>query len=131
MAKEKVLKITGMDCADCAVQIEGAVSRIKGVKSAKVYLGSSTLAVIPETEGLDMNVVAKEVKKLGYGVVDEEGSGKITLYVEGMDCADTTLHFLLTLVPLYYLTLPSNPSTLYYLTLPSNPSTPVQPYISF
>lgn len=88
MAKERVLKIKGMDCADCAVQIEEAVSKVKGVKSARVYLGSSTLAVTPETEGLDMNAVAKKVKKLGYGIVDEEGAGKVILYVEGMDCAD-------------------------------------------
>jgi len=88
MAKEKIIRIKGMDCADCALQIERAVSKVKGVKSARVYLGSSTLAVTPETEDLDMNVVAKEVKKLGYGVADEEEVGRITLYVEGMDCAD-------------------------------------------
>jgi len=88
MAKEKIIRIKGMDCADCALQIERAVSKVKGVKSARVYLGSSTLAVTPKTEDLDMNVVAKEVKKLGYGVADEEEVGRITLYVEGMDCAD-------------------------------------------
>jgi len=88
MAKEKVLKITGMDCADCAVQIEGAVSKVKGVKSAKVYLSRSALSVIPETEELDMNAVVKAVRKLGYDVADEGETGKLTLYVEGMDCAD-------------------------------------------
>ncbi len=88
MAKEKILNIKGMDCADCAVRIEGAVSKLKGVRSARVYLGSSTLSVTPETDDLDMNAVAKEVRKLGYGVADEDGAGKITLYVAGMDCAD-------------------------------------------
>lgn len=88
MAEEKILKIEGMDCADCALQIERAVSKVKGVKSAKAYLASSTLAVTPEAEDLDMNAVVKEVKRMGYSVVDEEAAGKITLYVKGMDCAD-------------------------------------------
>jgi Cd2+/Zn2+-exporting ATPase len=88
MAEEKVLRIEGMDCADCVLQIERAVNKVKGVRSAKAYLGSSTLAITPETEDLDMNTVVREVKKLGYGVVDEAGAGKATLYVEGMDCAD-------------------------------------------
>jgi Cd2+/Zn2+-exporting ATPase len=77
-----------MDCADCAVRIEDAVSKVKGVKAARVYLGSSTLTVTLESDQLDMDAVVKAVRKLGYGVEDEDGAGRITLYVEGMDCAD-------------------------------------------
>jgi len=88
LAEKKVLRVTGMDCADCAVQIEEAVSRVRGVKSAKVYLGSSTLVVTPESEGLDMSAIAQQVKKLGYGIEDDEAVARVTLYVEGMDCAD-------------------------------------------
>ncbi len=88
MAEEKVLRITGVDCSDCALQLERAVSKVEGVKSAELHLGSSTLVVTPDTEDLDMNAVIKEVKKLGYGVVDEEGVRQITLYVEGMDRSD-------------------------------------------
>ncbi len=87
MAEEKVLRITGIDCAECALQIEKAVSKIKGVKSVKVYLGSSKLAITPEAGDLDMDAVSREIKKLGYGILEEE-AGKVTLYVEGMDCAD-------------------------------------------
>ena len=40
------------------------------------------LVVTPEIDNLVMNSVAKEVQKLGYGIADEEGTGKMTLYVE-------------------------------------------------
>ncbi len=84
--KERVIRVCGIDCADCAVQVERAVSKVEGVKSARLNLGSSTLHI--ETEGVDMEAVVKEVKKLGYEVEKEEAEEKITLYIEGLDCAD-------------------------------------------
>ena len=47
MTDKLQLRITGMDCADCAAKIEGAVSKLKGVSSAQVLLSSSKLVVRP------------------------------------------------------------------------------------
>lgn len=88
MAKERVLKISGMDCADCAVKIESAVSKINGVVSAQVLLSSSELIFQPASEDFDTREVAKVVERLGYTVEPEEVTQSIALYVEGMDCAD-------------------------------------------
>ena len=41
--KETTIKVRGLDCADCALKIEKAVSRAKGVKSAEISFINSTL----------------------------------------------------------------------------------------
>ncbi|MDO8568664.1 MAG: heavy metal translocating P-type ATPase [Dehalococcoidales bacterium] len=88
MAIEKVFKVEGMDCADCAVKIEGAVSKVKGVASAQVLLPSSKLVVKPAGDGPDRGEIVKAVEMLGYKVEPEQAAQSIALYVEDMDCAD-------------------------------------------
>ena len=43
--ERRVLHVTGMDCADCAVKLQGALRRERGVRSADVNFGAATLAV--------------------------------------------------------------------------------------
>jgi Cd2+/Zn2+-exporting ATPase len=88
MARERSFRVEGMDCGDCALKIESAVSRIKGVASAQVLLSSSKLVVKPASDGLDVAEVVKAVERLGYKAEPEESTRTISLYVEGMDCAD-------------------------------------------
>jgi len=87
MSKEKVFKVEGMDCADCALKIEKAVSRIKGVASAQVFLSSSKL-VVGDGDRLDTEAIVKTVEQLGYKAEPEENTQSVALYIEGMDCAD-------------------------------------------
>ena len=42
--ERRVLHVTGMDCADCAVKLQGALRRERGVRSADVNFGAATLA---------------------------------------------------------------------------------------
>jgi Cd2+/Zn2+-exporting ATPase len=86
--KEKLFHIKGMDCADCASEIEKAVSKIPGVKLAEVSFATSKLKVLTETPQFDFGAVISVIKGLGYSVEAEEPSMTITLKVEGMDCAD-------------------------------------------
>jgi len=88
MISEKMFRVEGMDCADCAVKIEGAVSKVKGVVSAQVFLSSSKLLITPESDGFITEDIIKVVERLGYKAVPEDASQSISLYVEGMDCAD-------------------------------------------
>jgi len=88
MAIEQSFKIEGMDCADCAQKIEKAVSKIKGVASAQVFLASSKLVVKPATDELQVGEIVKTVELLGYKVEQEKTAQSIALYIEGMDCAD-------------------------------------------
>ncbi len=87
MGTERLFKIRGMDCADCATEIEKAVSRLAGVKHARVSFEASTLKVIPEG-GTDEKAVISAIEGLGYSVDTEEMTRKATIYVEGMDCTD-------------------------------------------
>ncbi|MFH0768564.1 MAG: HAD-IC family P-type ATPase, partial [Chloroflexota bacterium] len=86
--REKVFTVEGMDCADCALKIEKAVSKVKGVASAQVLLSSSKLVVKPAGDGPDTGEIVKTVERLGYKAQPEQASQSIALYVEGMDCAD-------------------------------------------
>ncbi|MFH0768903.1 MAG: HAD-IC family P-type ATPase, partial [Chloroflexota bacterium] len=86
--REKVFTVEGMDCADCAVKIQDAVSKIQGVASAQVLLSFSKLMVTPDADELNTEEIVKAVERLGYKAAPEEASQSISLYVEGMDCAD-------------------------------------------
>ncbi len=59
--KKVIFDIAGMRCEACAVGIELALTKKKGVKSAKVSLDERMAAV--EYDSLD---IAKAVKDLGY-----------------------------------------------------------------
>jgi Cd2+/Zn2+-exporting ATPase len=88
MATERSFKIDGMDCSDCAIKIESAVSKVKGVTSAQVLLSSSKLIVQPADEKLDAGEIIKTVERLGYKAKLEGTTQDAALYIEGMDCAD-------------------------------------------
>lgn len=68
------LKITGMDCADCAATLEKGVGQLEGVEAIRVnYLtGQMKIEGSPE-----LDAVEKRVKALGYGVADEENASKL------------------------------------------------------
>ena len=87
MIRERVFKVEGINCADCAPRIEAAVSRIKGVVSAQVLLGASRL-VVKHEGALDPDQVVKAAASLGYKAHPEAPGRTVTVYVEGMDCVD-------------------------------------------
>lgn len=86
------LQILGMDCPDCAAKVEGAVRKMPGVRGADLSfaVGKLKLEYDPGQTGLD--VVIKEVQKLGYRAVKyEPGANPVSTAVirlQGLDCAD-------------------------------------------
>ena len=48
--KKKTLVVEGMMCEHCAAHVEGALSKIEGVKSAKVDLKKKTATVKAERD---------------------------------------------------------------------------------
>lgn len=86
--QEKVFKIKGIDCANCALNIEMAVSKIPGVKLAQVSFAISELKVITNISQFDFRAVTSAIESLGYSIKDEESAITVTLKIEGMDCAD-------------------------------------------
>lgn len=70
---EQTFRITGMDCATCAANIEKGVARLEGVSSSQISFTTELLrvqgSVSPET------VVAR-VRELGYDVAEKEIEGE-------------------------------------------------------
>ncbi|MBI3034625.1 heavy metal translocating P-type ATPase [Candidatus Woesearchaeota archaeon] len=90
MAKS-MLRITGMDCASCAVTIEKSLKRLKGVKSASINYASGNGLVEYDEGSVSESQLADAVVKAGYKVrVGPSGSGnqeasEVVLKVKGMD----------------------------------------------
>jgi Cd2+/Zn2+-exporting ATPase len=65
--------IEGMDCADCAVTVEKAVSAMDGVNSANVTFGTGRLVVVASGEASDLSArVERKVSEAGYRAIPAE-----------------------------------------------------------
>lgn len=86
---QRVFRIKGLDCADCASELEKVISRLDGVRSAEVSVATARLEVTrePGTE-LEWERVEKTIASLGYSLENDESTSTVTLNVEGMDCQD-------------------------------------------
>jgi Cd2+/Zn2+-exporting ATPase len=69
-SERRILHVTGMDCADCAVKLQGALRREQGVRSADVNFGAATLAVAIDPARTDLSGVFRAVRRLGYDTVE-------------------------------------------------------------
>lgn len=68
--ERRILHVTGMDCADCAVKLQGALRKERGVRSADVNFGAATLAVAVDPSRAGMVDVFRAVRRLGYDTVE-------------------------------------------------------------
>jgi len=68
--ERRVLHVTGMDCADCAVKLQGALRRERGVRSADVNFGAATLAIAIDPHETALPEVYRAVRRLGYDTVE-------------------------------------------------------------
>ncbi|HEC21289.1 MAG TPA: cation-translocating P-type ATPase [Chloroflexi bacterium] len=66
---EQKFRITGMDCADCAVTLERGVAQLDGVEHVKVNFTTATLVVSGD---LDAEALSKRVEALGYAIASED-----------------------------------------------------------
>ena len=69
-AERRVLHVTGMDCADCAVKLQGALRKERGVRAADVIFGAATLTVAIDPAVTDLGGVFTAVRRLGYDTVE-------------------------------------------------------------
>jgi len=67
-----VLRLEGLDCADCAAKLEKKVSEIPGVVEARVNFGASKMTV-QHWNTLEAGSIVKAVKEAGYGAEVERG----------------------------------------------------------
>ncbi len=81
--KKAELKISGMTCATCAVNIEESLTNLKDVSKAQVNFGTDTAHVEYDPSKVTLDDLEKAVKGAGYDVVNREA----VIRVGGMVCA--------------------------------------------
>jgi len=81
--KKAELKIAGMHCATCAVNIEESLAKVKDVDKAQVNFGTDSAHVEFDPKKVSLIAIEKAVKDAGYDVVNHE----VTIKVGGMMCA--------------------------------------------
>jgi Cu+-exporting ATPase len=83
-AKDKAkIKISGMSCASCALNIEKSLKNLEGVGEAQVNLGTEEATVEYDSKKLNLSQLESAVEDAGYGVLNE----KVTIKIGGMSCA--------------------------------------------
>ena len=81
--KKAEIKISGMHCASCALNVEKSLQELEGVKEAQVNFGTEKATVEYDPDKLELQKLEETVEKAGYGVVNE----KVIIKVGGMTCA--------------------------------------------
>ena len=65
--------IEGMDCADCVMHVQKAISGVEGVESVDVFLISEKAIIRGDKQQIDLESIRRVVKKAGYSVPEENG----------------------------------------------------------
>ncbi len=81
--KNANIKISGMSCASCALNIEKSLKNLDGVNNAHVNLGTEEALVDYDPEKLRLPKLEEAVTDAGYEVINEN----ITIKIGGMSCA--------------------------------------------
>lgn len=81
--KKAEMKISGMSCATCALNIEKALKNTEGVSDADVNFGSERAYVEYDPKKVDISALEGAVQSSGYSVINE----RVILRVGGMTCA--------------------------------------------
>jgi len=70
--RHRVLRLEGLDCADCAVKLEKGVGRLDGVLHCAVDFAAAKMRVEYDVEKVDQPAIVGRIRKLGYDVAEEE-----------------------------------------------------------
>ena len=63
---KKNFQVTGMECSQCAMRIEGLEDDLPGVKSVAVSYAKSQMVVDYDETRISEGLIVAAVKKLGY-----------------------------------------------------------------
>jgi Cu+-exporting ATPase len=85
--KNVTLPVTGMTCANCALNIERNVKKLPGVKEANVNFASEQAAISFESEQIQTADIIKKIQDAGYGVA----KATVEFPVTGMTCANCAM----------------------------------------
>ncbi|MGZ7108663.1 MAG: copper ion binding protein, partial [Methanobacterium sp.] len=81
--KKAEIKVSGMSCASCALNIEKNLNEVEGVDKARVNFGTERATVEYDSEKVKLQELEKAIEDIGYGVLNE----KVVIKIGGMTCA--------------------------------------------
>ena len=81
--KALTLKISGMSCASCALNIEKSLQNLEGVDKAHVNLGTEEAIVEYDSAKLKLPRLEEAVEEAGYEVINDQ----VTIKIGDMSCA--------------------------------------------
>lgn len=83
-AKKKAeIKVSGMGCASCALNIEKTLNEVEGVDEASVNFGTERATVKYDPDKVKLPELENAIENVGYGVLNE----KVVIKIGGMTCA--------------------------------------------
>lgn len=80
--KKAEIKVSGMSCASCALNVEKSLKNLEGVEEANVNLGTEKATVEYNPEKLKLPELETAIEEAGYNVINE----KVILKIGGMTC---------------------------------------------
>jgi len=88
MAEQKfTLPVTGMTCANCAMNIEHSVKKLEGVEDTNVNFASEQATISFDPKQLHLKDVVQNIHDSGYNVA----TANVELPVTGMTCANCAM----------------------------------------
>ena len=81
------IPVTGMTCANCALNIERSVKKLPGVKETSVNFASEQAAVSFDPDEIQVRDLVEKIHDAGYGVP----KASIEIPVTGMTCANCAM----------------------------------------
>lgn len=89
LAKHRIiLPVTGMSCANCALNIERNVKKLEGVEEINVNFAAEHAAISFDPAQININDLVEKIKSSGFNVV----TTKVELPVTGMTCANCAMN---------------------------------------
>jgi P-type Cu+ transporter len=81
-SKKAEIKVSGMSCASCALNVEKSLKNLDGVDEASVNVGTEKATIEYDPKRLNLTEMENAIEEAGYGVVNE----KVILKIGGMTC---------------------------------------------
>ena len=70
--KELTLHIEGLDCPECAGNIEQIMGKVKGVTNARISFATEILRITYNTETTNRKEIEKRIQQLGYKISNKK-----------------------------------------------------------
>jgi len=86
--KNIAIPITGMTCANCALNIKRSVKKLPGVTEAEVNFGTDRASISFEPQQINLEKIVAKIRDTGYGVV----TTTVDLPITGMTCANCAIN---------------------------------------